>query len=195
MKIKSAEFVISVAKSDAILKNTSNEFAVIGKSNVGKSTFINSVLNNKKIAKSSSKPGCTRLINYFKINDGDFYFVDLPGYGYATVSKEEKIKWGKLIETYLTQSPSLKHVFFLVDARHKPSEDDMLMMNYFNHYRIPFTVIANKTDKLSKNELVKAKKIIYSTLGLGIDNIIDYSGLKNLGRDKVYEKIDEILSL
>lgn len=195
MKIKSADFVISVAKTDAILKNTSNEFAVIGKSNVGKSTFINSVLNNKKIAKSSSKPGCTRLINYFKINDGAFYFVDLPGYGYATVSKEEKIKWGKLIETYLTQSPSLKHVFFLVDVRHKPSEDDMLMMNYFNHYRIPFTVIANKTDKLSKNELVKAKKIIYSTLGLGIDNIIDYSGLKNLGRDKVYEKIDEILSL
>lgn len=195
MKIKSADFVISVAKPDAILKNTSNEFAVIGKSNVGKSTFINSVLNNKKIAKSSSKPGCTRLINYFKINDGDFYFVDLPGYGYATVSKEEKIKWGKLIETYLNQSPSLRHVFFLVDVRHKPSEDDMLMMNYFNHYRIPFTVIANKTDKLSKNELVKAKKIIYSTLGLGIDNIIDYSGLKNLGRDKVYEKIDEILSL
>ena len=195
MKIKSADFVISVAKPNAILKKTSNEFAVIGKSNVGKSTFINSVLNNKKIAKSSSKPGCTRLINYFKINDGDFYFVDLPGYGYATVSKEEKIKWGKLIETYLTQSPSLKHVFFLVDVRHKPSEDDMLMMNYFNHYRIPFTVIANKTDKLSKNELVKAKKIIYSTLGLGIDNIIDYSGLKNLGRDKVYEKIDEILSL
>lgn len=195
MKIKSADFVISVAKPVAILKNTSNEFAVIGKSNVGKSTFINSVLNNKKIAKSSSKPGCTRLINYFKINDGAFYFVDLPGYGYATVSKEEKIKWGKLIETYLTQSPSLKHVFFLVDVRHKPSEDDMLMMNYFNHYRIPFTVIANKTDKLSKNELVKAKKIIYSTLGLGIDNIIDYSGLKNLGRDKVYEKIDEILSL
>lgn len=195
MKIKSADFVISVAKPDAILKNTSNEFAVIGKSNVGKSTFINSVLNNKKIAKSSSKPGCTRLINYFKINDGDFYFVDLPGYGYATVSKEEKIKWGKLIETYLTQSQSLKHVFFLVDVRHKPSEDDMLMMNYFNHYHIPFTVIANKTDKLSKNELVKAKKIIYSTLGLGIDNIIDYSGLKNLGRDKVYDKIDEILSL
>ena len=195
MKIKSADFVISVAKPDAILKNTSNEFAVIGKSNVGKSTFINSVLNNKKIAKSSSKPGCTRLINYFKINYGDFYFFDITGYGYATVSKEEKIKWGKLIETYLTQSPSLKHVFFLVDVRHKPSEDDMLMMNYFNHYRIPFTVIANKTDKLSKNELVKAKKTIYSTLGLGIDNIIDYSGLKNLGRDKVYEKIDEILSL
>ena len=173
MKIKQIEFVTSVANKK-ILEDTTNEIAFVGRSNVGKSSFINSLSNNKKIAKSSSQPGCTQLINYFKVNKGEFHFVDLPGYGYAKVSKEKKKSWGANIENYLVNSPNILHVFVIVDIRHKPTQDDLLMINYLNALRVPFTLIANKSDKLSRNQIQKQEQVICEETKLAKGNIFKY---------------------
>lgn len=193
MKIKQIEFITSVAGKN-ILTDAHNEFAFVGRSNVGKSSLINSLSNNKKIAKSSSQPGCTQLINYFKVNNGEFHFVDLPGYGYAKVSKEQKKHWGKNIENYLLNSPNLLHVFVIIDIRHKPTEDDLLMINYLNATRIPFTVITNKSDKLSRNQIAKQEQIICNETKLAKDNIIQYSAITHSGKEEVLAKIDNILT-
>ncbi|NLL56154.1 MAG: YihA family ribosome biogenesis GTP-binding protein [Clostridiales bacterium] len=190
--ITNAEFVTS-ASNLTQMKNYAIEIAVVGKSNVGKSSFINSICNNKNLARTSKEPGRTRLINYFSINNGEFCLVDLPGYGYAKVSKEEKIKWGKLIENYLQNSHGLKCIFMLVDIRHDPTEDDKLMIRYLYHYRIPFIVIATKSDKLSRSAGLRRKNQIANCLALGIDNLYVYSSQNRQGKEEILTRISDIV--
>ena len=144
--IKQAKLVTSVADASKMPDFGACEIAIAGKSNVGKSSFINFMVNQNKLAKTSQEPGRTRLLNYFEINNGEYYFVDLPGYGYAKVNKQEKQKWGGLIENYLRESKRLINVFVLVDMRHEPTDDDKMLINYLYTCNIPFTIIATKAD-------------------------------------------------
>ncbi len=192
-KIKKAEFVISVADGSALYATNAPEIAVAGKSNVGKSSFINFITNNGKLARTSSAPGRTRLLNYFSVNDGELYFVDLPGYGFAQVAKQEKEKWGEMIECYLTGSANLKNVFVLLDSRHTPTSDDKMLINFLFHYSIPFTVIATKSDKLSKSQQQKNRMIIASTLAVGVDNVYMTSSTNKIGKEAIFSRIEQIL--
>ncbi len=192
--IKNAEFVTSVGNATQFKDTGTPEIAVAGKSNVGKSSFINFICNNKKLAKTSKEPGRTRLLNYFSINKGEYYLVDLPGYGFARVSDAEKQKWGNLIEGYFRNSERLKNVFVLVDIRHDPTADDMQMFKYLYFYRIPFTIIATKADKLSRSAGMKRKKEIADYIGVGVDNVIVCSSLDKTGGEAIFKRIDEILS-
>ncbi|MGN0795638.1 MAG: ribosome biogenesis GTP-binding protein YihA/YsxC [Christensenellales bacterium] len=192
--IKQAKFILSVADKKNIPDYNVPEIAIAGKSNVGKSSLINYLTNQKKLAKTSSEPGRTRLLNYFQINNGEYYFVDLPGYGFAKVSKTEKAKWGDLIETYLSASPNLKNVFVLLDIRHEPTQDDLTMIDYLYKTSTPFTLIATKADKLSKQQTRKALMTISSVTGVGVDNIIVTSVQARVGKDEIEKRIDQILS-
>lgn len=192
--IKQAKFIISVADADKIPDYCAPEIAIAGKSNVGKSSFINFMTNQNKLAKTSSEPGRTRLINFFEINKGEYYFVDLPGYGYAKVNKAEKQKWGGLIESYLQGSPNLINVFMLVDVRHEPSEDDKIMVKYLYATGTPFTIIATKADKLSRAQQTKAKQVIANAFGVGTGDIILTSATAKTGKDEVLKRIDSLLS-
>ena len=191
--IKQARFVTSVADAKNIPDYGVPEIAIAGKSNVGKSSFINFMANQKKLAKTSSEPGRTRLINFFEINNGEYYFVDLPGYGYAKVNKTEKQKWGELIETYLQESPNLINVFMLVDIRHEPTEDDKLMVKYLYSTNIPFTLIATKADKLSRTQQEKCRRVVAGALGVGIKDIILTSSTEKTGKDDVLARISALL--
>lgn len=192
--IKSAEFVTSIGNLTQSVEGELPEIAVAGKSNVGKSSFINFICNNKKLAKTSKAPGRTRLLNYFNINRGQFHLVDLPGYGFAKVSADEKAKWGKLIENYLQNSKNLKNVFLLLDIRHPPTTDDMLMLKYLYFYRIPFTIIATKSDKLSRSAGLKRRKEIADHIGVGVDNVLISSSLYKTGSEEIFKRIEEILA-
>ncbi len=192
--IKQAKFVTSVADKKNIPDYHVPEIAIAGKSNVGKSSLINYLTNQKKLAKTSSEPGRTRLLNYFEINNGEYYFVDLPGYGFAKVAKTEKAKWGDLIETYLSSSGNLKNVFVLLDIRHEPTEDDKTMINYLYQTSTPFTIIATKADKLSKQQARKALLVISSATGVGVDNIIVTSVQARQGKEQIETRIDQILN-
>ncbi len=194
MIIKKAEFVISVADGGKLPDYGATEIAVAGKSNVGKSSFINFITNNSKLARTSSEPGRTRLLNYFKLNDGEFYFVDLPGYGFAKVAKSEKAKWGDMIEGYLINSQNLKNVFVLLDIRHTPTDDDKLMINFLFAYNIPFTIIATKSDKLSRLNVNKNRAAMASALGVGVGNIYPVSALKKTGKEEILSRIEQIVS-
>ncbi len=193
MIIKKSEFIISVAELSQIPSGR-REIAVAGKSNVGKSSFIN-FLCGKKIAKTSKEPGRTRLLNYFDINDGEFTLVDLPGYGYAKVSQEEKAKWAALLEAYFS-SPDApnRHVLMLVDIRHDPTKDDLTMLNYLYFYQLPFTIIATKADKLSRSAQGARRHALAASLKVGADNIILVSSLKKTGKQQVLDRIEQILS-
>lgn len=191
--IKNTEFLISVAEAHKCPDYNASEIAVAGKSNVGKSSFINFLANHNGLAKTSSTAGKTRLLNYFSVNKGQFILVDLPGYGYARVAKSQKEGWGTLVEGYLSNSTRLKNVFLLVDIRHEPSNLDKQMVAYLFHYDIPFTIIATKADKLSKQQIVKAKKIIATALGMAVGNIIEVSSSKKTGKDEVLKRITQVL--
>ena len=191
--IKQAKFIISVADGKNIPTYDAPEIAIAGKSNVGKSSFINFMVNQNKLAKTSQEPGRTRLLNYFEINNGEYYFVDLPGYGYAKVNRQEKQKWGALIENYFQTSENLINVFVLVDIRHEPTDDDKMLINYLYSYRIPFTIIATKADKLSRAQQQKCKAIIASSLCVGVKDILVTSSLAKTGKDDVLSKIDVLL--
>ena len=190
--IKEAKFTKSVASFSAANAETLPEIAMAGKSNVGKSSLINSLTNNNRLARTSSEPGKTRLINFYRIN-GAFNLVDLPGYGFAKASKQEKGKWGDMIEGYLKGSEQLRHVFQLVDIRHDPTSDDVLMTEYLRHYEIPFTVIATKCDKLSKAAQGRSIPVICRMLVVQPWEIIKYSSETKQGRDELLAKIEEIL--
>ncbi|MDE5654447.1 MAG: ribosome biogenesis GTP-binding protein YihA/YsxC [Clostridia bacterium] len=172
MEIKQCRFVTSVANSKNCVDYGMPEIAIAGKSNVGKSSFINYIVNNKSMAKTSSTPGKTRLLNYFELNKGELMLVDLPGYGYAKVSGEIKGNWDELIGGYLLGSKRLINVFLLVDIRHEPTALDKQMVAYMHHYQIPFCVIATKCDKLSRMACNKQKSVIASQLCIGVDNIM-----------------------
>lgn len=197
MIIKNASFVTSFAQAEKYLEYANSctfpEICVAGRSNVGKSTFINMLSGQRKLAKTSSTPGRTRLVNVFDFNSGTFRLVDLPGYGYALASKAERGEWGALIEGYLQSSPHLLHTLVLVDSRHAPQKTDQEMTEYLYYYRMPFTVIATKCDKLSKAEIARSVQTIATTLKIGRDNIIPVAQ-DGYGKDKVLMRIEEILN-
>lgn len=189
MIIKSSEFIISAVKRNQYPTDNRVEIAFVGRSNVGKSSIINALTNRRKLAKVSQTPGKTRLINFFLIND-DFYLVDLPGYGYAKVSKKEKESWGNTIETYLNNRHELKRVVLLVDSRHKPTNDDIMMLNWIKHYDYDVVVVATKSDKLSNNELRKSEKLIKETLKLDKDDrFYFFSSLNKRGKDELIDNL------
>lgn len=181
MEIKQSEFIISAVKPAQYPTDNRVEYAFVGKSNVGKSSLINTIINRRKLVKVSGTPGKTRLINFFLINN-EFYFVDLPGYGYAKVAKVEKAKWGRMIEDYLISRPQLQKVALLVDVRHKPTQDDIIMHQWIKHFGYEVVIVATKQDKLNRAELVKSNKVIRETLALDdSEEIINFSSLKKTG--------------
>lgn len=189
MEIKKAEFVISAVKKAQYPEDGRPEIAFVGRSNVGKSTLINTLTNRRKLVKVSSTPGKTRLINFFLIND-NMYFVDLPGYGYAKVSKKEKENWGYIMEQYLVERDQLKKIVLLVDSRHKPTSDDINMYNWIKHYNYEVLVVGTKLDKLKRNDINKNKKIIRDTLKMDKDDkILLISSLNKEGKEEVLEQI------
>lgn len=194
MIIKNAEFIISAVERHQYPTEGRKEVAFVGRSNVGKSSLINTIVNRRGLVKVSGVPGKTRLINFFLINN-DFYFVDLPGYGYAKVSKTEKEKWGKILEKYLVNRECLKKIVLLVDSRHKPTEDDILMYKYIKYHNYEVIIAATKVDKLGKNEIPKNLKIIRETLGLeSTEKIIKFSSLKKVGVEELLAEFDELQS-
>lgn len=195
MKITSVDFVTSAVRKSQYPEDKKAEFLMIGRSNVGKSSFINTLVNRKNIARISSIPGKTQTLNFFLIND-NFYLVDVPGYGFAKVSKSLKNKFGVIIEDYLKDRENLKMVFMLVDFRHKPTNDDVLMYDYLKYYKIPVTIIATKSDKVSKNSYMKNEKIIREALKIEEnDDIILFSSVSKLGKQDVYQKIENIIGV
>lgn len=173
--------------------NSKNEFLVVGKSNVGKSSFINTIINRKSFARISSKPGKTQTLNFYLVND-EFYIVDVPGYGYASTSKKTQEKFGLMIEDYLKNRPNLKHVFLLIDYRHKPSENDLLMYEFLKYYNLPVTVVATKFDKIQKSQREKQNELIKKFLDIDLgDEIINFSSVTKYGKDRVYEIIESYL--
>ncbi len=188
--ITNPTFIVSVADDKHFYQSNKPIVAVAGKSNVGKSSLINMLANRKKLAKTSETPGRTRLINYFDFND--FVLADLPGYGFAKVSKEEKLKWGNLMDAFLsTQDISL--LIMLVDSRHEPTVEDNMMMTYLYHYQIPFIVVATKADKLSKTAIKPQKQKLATYLKLGVENITMSSSDTGLGKDEIITKINAVL--
>ncbi|MBR4271005.1 MAG: YihA family ribosome biogenesis GTP-binding protein [Clostridia bacterium] len=188
MIIKSAEFKVSVASADKIPDLGLPEFAFVGRSNVGKSSLINALCNRSKLARTSSLPGRTRLINYFEINK-EVMLVDLPGYGFAKASKIEQEKWQSLIGEYLMHNKNLKKVFVLLDIRHEPNEKDEDMINYLSYFNIPFVIVATKLDKIKPSQVVKQKQLLANKIGVGMDNIIVTSAELKKGLDKIWEII------
>jgi len=188
-----AKFVTSVADFKQIKDYGIKEIAVVGRSNVGKSSFINFLANNKNLAKTSSTPGRTRLINYFNINN-ELMLVDLPGYGFTKVGGEDKDNWDKLIGGYLQNSKNLIAVAILVDVRHEPTPLDLQMVAFVHHFDIPFFIVATKADKLSKAQIQKQKLIIANALKQGVENIIVTSSLKGIGKDDVIKQFDKFLA-
>lgn len=192
MKIKDAVFITSVASVDKLYKTDKPIIAVAGKSNVGKSSLINMLANKKKLAKTSTTPGRTRLINYFDF--GDFVLADLPGYGFAKAPKEEKQKWGKLIEGFLsTQNICL--LLSLVDIRHDPTSDDKMMVNYLYHYAVPFALVATKADKLAKTRIKPRVNEIASSLKVGFADITATSAENSFGKEQLLDIIEKAISV
>lgn len=169
------------------------EFLLVGRSNVGKSSFINTIIERKNFARTSSKPGKTQTLNFYKVND-KFYLVDVPGYGYASVAKDQQKKFGMMIEEYLKTRANLKHVFLLIDYRHKPTEDDLLMYDFLKYYNLKITIIATKYDKITKNGRAKQDKLIRDTLKLNENvDFIPFSTITKKGKDDVLEIISSYL--
>ena len=193
MKITSVEFTTSAVRRSQYPTDKKCEFLLVGRSNVGKSSFINTLVNRKSLARISSIPGKTQTLNFYLINEL-FYLVDVPGYGFAKVSKQLKNKFGLIIEDYLRERDNLKMVFMLIDFRHKPTNDDVLMYNYLKYYNIPVTIVATKSDKVSKNSYDKNKKIIKETLNLiESDDLVLFSSVLKEGKKEVHEKILDIV--
>ena len=169
------------------------EFLLVGRSNVGKSSFINTIIERKNFARTSSKPGKTQTLNFYLVNDA-FYLVDVPGYGYASVSKDTQKKFGLMIEEYLKNRPNLKKVFMLIDYRHKPTEDDCLMYEFLKYYNLDITIVATKYDKISKNGRIKQDKLIKDTLKICEDEeFITFSTVTKKGKVELQNKIEEML--
>lgn len=189
MEVKKSEFIISAVTSEQYPISDFQEVSFVGRSNVGKSSIINSLLNRKKLVKVSSTPGKTRLINFFLVND-KFFLVDLPGYGYAAVSQTEKKKWGDMIEEYLKTRDNLTNVVLLVDIRHKPTADDKMMYDFIKYYRSKVIVVATKLDKITKNSIQKQLKMIREELRLDSQDVLtSYSSLNHTGREKLWDML------
>lgn len=186
MKVISSEIIISAVKPEQYPDVEMPEFALAGRSNVGKSSFINKMLNRKGLARISSKPGKTQTLNFYLINEL-FHFVDVPGYGYAKVSKTERAAWGRMIETYFTTREQLRACMLIVDLRHPPTEDDIMMYGFLKHYGIPCVVIATKADKIPKGKWQKHLKVTRESLELDEnDHIVVFSSETGEGKDKAW---------
>jgi GTP-binding protein len=195
MKISSSEFIISAVGPKQYPETGLPEVALVGRFNVGKSSLINCFLNRNNFARTSSRPGKTGQLNYYLINNA-FYFVDLPGYGFAQVSKDVKAQWGKMIEAYLNNRREIRAVIQLVDMRHPPSADDETMHNWLMSKNIPTLVVATKADKISRGQWQKHLKAIKEGLDLpGIDVILPFSAETREGRDELHELVGDIVGL
>ena len=193
MQIESVEEPLIAIRISQYPEDKKCEFLLLGRSNVGKSSFINTLIERKNFARTSSKPGKTQTLNFYLVNK-DFYLVDVPGYGFANVSKDIQKKFGIMIEEYLKTRENLKHVFLLVDYRHKPTEDDILMYNFLKYYNLNITVVATKYDKITKNGRAKQDKLIKETLKLEDDeSFIPWSTITKKGRTEVLDVINSYL--
>ncbi|NBI07723.1 ribosome biogenesis GTP-binding protein YihA/YsxC [Senegalia massiliensis] len=194
MIIKKAEIIITAVKPSQYPPEDSPEIALAGRSNVGKSSLINALINRKKLARTSGQPGKTQTLNFYNIND-DFRFVDLPGYGYAKVSRKEREKWGDMINRYLTERRSLKEVILLLDIRHSPGEHDKMMYDWIKSIGFKGIIVATKADKLSNNQRSKQVSVICKELGIKDRSlVIPFSATKKLNKDKVWNIIKKVLN-
>lgn len=192
MEIKKADLEVIATRRSQYPEREKPEFLLVGRSNVGKSSFINALLNRKNLAYTSSRPGKTQTLNFYSVNDA-LYLIDVPGYGYAQVDKKTQAKFGMMIEEYLEKREQLKRVFMLIDFRHKPSEDDQLMYNFLKYYKVPVTIVATKTDKVGSSKKDKNAKIIKDTLDLVVgDNLVLFSSVTKLGVKEVLTQIEEL---
>ena len=193
MQIESVEEPISAIRISQYPTDDQSEFLLLGRSNVGKSSFINTLIERKNFARTSSKPGKTQTLNFYHINKS-FYLVDVPGYGFANVSKDMQKKFGIMIEDYLKTRENLKHVFLLIDYRHKPTDDDILMYNFLKYYNLNITIVATKYDKVTKNSRIKQDKLIKETLKLNDEeSFIPWSTITKKGRNEVLEIINSYI--
>ena len=193
MKINSVSLSSLAVRESQYPTENLPEFLLVGRSNVGKSSFINTLINRKNFAHTSSKPGKTQTLNFYNVNEV-FYLVDVPGYGYASVDKQTQAKFGLMIEEYLMNRDALKRVFLLIDYRNKPMEDDLLMYNFLKYYHKEVTIVATKYDKVSQSKRAKIEKVLNSTFDLqDTDNIIYFSSVTKEGKDKVINIISSYL--
>jgi GTP-binding protein len=194
VKVNTAEIVISAVGPKQYPEGNLPEIALAGRSNVGKSSFINKMIHRKNLARTSSKPGKTQTLNFYILNES-FYFVDVPGYGFAKVSKTEREAWGKMIEQYLVERKQLKAVVQLVDLRHPPSKDDCLMYDWLKHHELPVIVVATKSDKIPKGKWDKHKKVVKETLNMDpSDKIVLFSSETGHGKDEAWGVLNSYLT-
>ena len=192
MKITNAELAVMATRRSQYPEDGKPDFLLVGRSNVGKSSFINTLLERKNLAYTSSRPGKTQTLNFYEVNH-EFYLIDVPGYGYAEVSRSVQEKFGKMIEEYLETRKELKRVFFLVDFRHKPSEDDVMMYNFLKYYKIPVTIVATKADKIGTSKREKCKKQILETLDLVVgDNLVIFSSETKEGKEEIQKELEDL---
>ena len=194
MKITSAKYLTSVVDEKNILNDDLLEFAFVGRSNVGKSSLINTLTGVKNLAKTSSTPGLTKMINYFVIND-NFKFVDLPGYGYAKTGQKHIANWAGLMEKYLLNSELLRTVFVLIDCRHEPSDLDKMMIEFLNHYQIPYIIIMTKVDKIAKSKISQYADKIARSLKTRKELILPFSSVNSFGKDRVLDYIENVIKV
>lgn len=193
MKIKSVDLVISATRRSQYPTDNKSEYLLIGRSNVGKSSFINTIINRKNFARTSSRPGKTQTINFYNVNDA-FYLVDAPGYGYAQVSKTKRKKFGLMIEDYIVNRKNLKCVFLLIDFRHKPTNDDILMYNFLKYYKIPTVIVGTKYDKVGITVTQKQRNMIINDLDLVVgDEFITFSSINKEGKEEIFKKIERTM--
>lgn len=195
MNVNNVELAAVAVKAAQYPEETMPEVAFAGKSNVGKSSLINTMINRKSLARTSQNPGKTRTINFYNVENA-LYFVDLPGYGYARAPKSEIAKWGKMIEDYLIKRESLRAIIMLVDIRHEPGENDKMMYDWLKHYGHKIIVVATKSDKLKRSQLPKHKKMLSQALGLEKEDIlIPFSSENKSGKEELWNVIEEVSGL
>ena len=193
MEITKAEYITSVVKYDAVPDKQLPQYLFCGRSNVGKSSFINALVGQKNLARTSQNPGKTRTINFYNV-ENKLHFVDLPGYGYARASKTEIAKWGKIIEEYLLERPQLKSIIMLIDIRHEPTANDKMMYDWLNHYGYKIIIVATKSDKLKRSQINKHLSVIRKSLNLTTEHIfIPFSSQTKDGKDKLWQVIEDII--
>ncbi|EAG2314868.1 YihA family ribosome biogenesis GTP-binding protein [Listeria monocytogenes] len=191
MDVNNVELIISAVRPEQYPETDLPEYALAGRSNVGKSSFINTMIRRKSMARISQKPGKTQTLNFYKIEEA-LFFVDVPGYGFAKVSKTEREKWGVMIETYITSREQLRGVIQIVDLRHKPTEDDRMMYEFLKYYDIPVIVVATKADKIPRSKWQKNAKIVRETLDFDPhDKFVLFSSETKMGKDEAWQFIKE----
>ena len=193
MKINSVDLSVCAVRRSQYPTDEKPEFLLVGRSNVGKSSFINTIINRKNFARTSATPGKTQTINFYLVNDS-FYLVDAPGYGYAKINKEKQKKFGLMMEDYLTNRKNLKQVFMLVDFRHRLSNDDIMMYNFLKYYKLPVTIVATKVDKIGITKHQQQRNMILEDLDLVVgDEFVMFSNITKIGKEDVHQKIERTI--